>query len=111
MVVYIIFRRGLAALLILGKGQCESLKSGMGGSRNSHAFFVSIDQILLTAEFGSPGGTKKLNRNDPEKNPNNDASRNLHNCVLGTDSYDKESRSGRNAKAFPLIRADRKPVN
>jgi hypothetical protein len=40
--VYIIFRRGLAALLILGKRQCESLRSGMGGSSNSHAFFVSI---------------------------------------------------------------------
>ena len=41
MVVYIITWRGLAALLILAQGQCESQRSGMGISRNSHAFFVS----------------------------------------------------------------------
>ena len=41
MVVYIITWRGLSALLILEVGQCESLKSGMGRSSNSHAFFVS----------------------------------------------------------------------
>ena len=43
MVVNIVTWRGLAALLILGMGQCESLKSGMGEGRNSHAFFVSIN--------------------------------------------------------------------
>ena len=41
--VYIIAWRGLAALLILGEGQCEGLKSGMGEIvRFSHAFFVSV---------------------------------------------------------------------
>ena len=30
MVVYIVTWRGLAALLILGMGQCEGLRSGMG---------------------------------------------------------------------------------
>ena len=53
--VYIIFRRGLAALLILGKRQCESLRSGMGGSSNSHAFFVSTylpNNKLLTEGVG-----------------------------------------------------------
>ena len=37
--VYIIFRRGLAALLIFAQRQCEGQNSGMGGSSNSHAFF------------------------------------------------------------------------
>lgn len=41
-VVNIITWRGLAALLILVQGQCEGLTAGMGESRNSHAFFVSI---------------------------------------------------------------------
>ena len=41
-VVNIITWRGLAALLILGKGQCEGLNAGMSESRISHAFFVSI---------------------------------------------------------------------
>lgn len=41
-VVNIITWRGLAALLILAQGQCEGLNTGIGGSRNSHAFFVSI---------------------------------------------------------------------
>ena len=35
--------RGLAALLILGKRQCEGLNAGMGRSSYSHAFFVSAD--------------------------------------------------------------------
>ncbi len=39
--VYIITWRGLAALLILEVGQCEGLRTGMGRSSNSHAFFVS----------------------------------------------------------------------
>ena len=43
--------RGLAALLILEERQCEGLTAGMGESRNSHAFFVSIFNLLLTAEF------------------------------------------------------------
>ena len=40
--IYGITRRGLTALLILGEGQCEGLKSGMGEGRISHAFFVSV---------------------------------------------------------------------
>lgn len=42
MVAYIITWRGLAALLILEVRQCEGLNAGMGESRNSHAFFVSM---------------------------------------------------------------------
>ena len=37
-VVNIVTWRGLAALLILGEGQCEGLNAGMGEGRNSHAF-------------------------------------------------------------------------
>ena len=52
-VEYIIAWRGLAALLILREGQCEGLNVGMGESRNSHAFFVSIHLKQITnAEFG-----------------------------------------------------------
>jgi len=40
--VYNITWRGLTALLILDRGQCEGLTAGMGESRNSHAFFVSF---------------------------------------------------------------------
>ena len=54
MVEYIIAWRGLAALLILGEGQCEGLTAGMGEGRNSHAFFVSTNlKRILTAELGS----------------------------------------------------------
>ena len=39
--VYNITWRGLTALLILDRGQCEGLTAGMGESGFSHAFFVS----------------------------------------------------------------------
>ena len=45
-VVNIITWRGLAALLILGMGQCEGLRSGMGESRNSHAFLFPYNILL-----------------------------------------------------------------
>lgn len=41
---YNITWRGLTALLILELGQCEGQNAGMGGSRYSHAFFVSISE-------------------------------------------------------------------
>ena len=55
--IYNVAWRGLTALLILDWGQCEGLNTGMGESRNSHAFFVSVNlNQLLIAEFGSSGG-------------------------------------------------------
>ena len=52
--VYNITWRGLTALLILAWGQCESLTTGMGESRNSHAFFFFLYlNIIINAEFGS----------------------------------------------------------
>jgi hypothetical protein len=53
--MYIIFiGRGLAALLILGEGQCEGLNTGMSEKvRTSQAFFVSINFNLTGRSRGS----------------------------------------------------------
>ena len=52
--VYNITWRGLTALLILDRGQCEGLTAGMGESRNSHAFFCFLYlNIIINAELGS----------------------------------------------------------
>ena len=45
MVVYIITWRGLSALLILGKRQCEGLNARMGRSSYSYAFL--FPQIIM----------------------------------------------------------------
>ena len=40
-------RRGLAALLILVGGQCESLGTGMSKSTDSHVFFCTADSGVV----------------------------------------------------------------
>ena len=64
--MYIFTWRGLAALLILAWRQCEGLNSGMGESRNSHAFFISKRILFTNAEFGS----RKHKKNYYEKKRN-----------------------------------------
>ena len=59
--------RGLTALLILAKGQCEGLNSGMGEEvRFSHAFFVSVGvgpvSALMTGRFNDIVGCEALHK-------------------------------------------------
>ena len=52
--------RGLAALLILRKRQCEGLNVGMGEEvRFSHAFFVSINLMFHKLRQGERVGDNK----------------------------------------------------
>jgi hypothetical protein len=52
--------RGLAALLILGEGQCEGLNAGMGEKvRISHAFFVSIHLMFNQPRQGERVGREQ----------------------------------------------------
>ena len=53
-------RRGLTALLILWRRQCESLRPGISESRNSHVFFrTPLFHHLFTALFGSLRAQKR----------------------------------------------------
>ena len=61
---FIIAWRGLAALLILEVRQCESLKSGIGRSRNPHAFFISRFKRLNSKQI--EGKCKFVNTNKQE---------------------------------------------
>lgn len=51
--------RGLAALLILERGQCEGLRSGMGESRKLPCLFCFQAKQIINAEFGESIGTYK----------------------------------------------------
>ena len=55
-IIYNTQRRGLAELLISVEGQCEGLMTGISCRCFSHVFFVSISNIVLTAEAGGVVG-------------------------------------------------------